>query len=146
MPTYKLQQAQQTGDTNQQTLTHNRQQQRLVNIHQTGQRLKPFLDACDTQGAQQFLLDNISQIQERIEQGSGEDVTESMDALRKLQAGDTQGLLGDIDAVAGLVGGGKQTGTASQRDFETFRALTEKAQQTGDTSDKKAAEQFAMQS
>ncbi len=142
----QVQLQQQGVEQGQQALNQNRQQQRLVNVHQTGQRLKPFLESGDIQGAQQFLLDNISSIQSRIEQGSNEDVTESMEALSKLQSGDTQGLLGDINAVAGLVGGRQQTGTASQRDFQTFQELNLKAQESGDPADILAAKQFGIQS
>ena len=63
----QLQQAQQGVDLGQQSINQNRDTQRLTNLHQTGQRLKPFLDNNDLQGAQQFLLDNIAQIQTRIE-------------------------------------------------------------------------------
>ena len=115
---FQLQQHQQTSDINQQSINQERQKQRLVNIHQTGQRLKPLLESGNIQGAEQFLQNNIAQIQARIEQGSGEDVTESMDALAKLQAGDTQGLLGDINAVSNLV---NQSGaTAGQREFASL--------------------------
>lgn len=96
------QQAQQNIDINAQTLDTNRQNQRLFNIHKTGQRLKPFLDAGDIKGAQQFLLSNISQLQTRIEAGENIDITESLETLQKLQSGDVQGVLGDINAVADL--------------------------------------------
>jgi len=115
---FQLQQAQQGVDINQQTLNQNRDTQRLTNLHQTGQRLKPFLESNDIQGAQQFLLDNIAQIQTRIEQGSGEDVTESMETLAKLQTGDTQGVLGDIEAVSSLVN--QSSATAGQREFTSL--------------------------
>tara|TARA_R110000765_G_scaffold342542_2_gene432713 strand:+ start:70 stop:1287 length:1218 start_codon:yes stop_codon:yes gene_type:complete len=108
---FKLQQAQDQGVINQQTINENRDTQRLTNLHQTGQRLKPLLLAGDNKGAQLFLLNNISAIQSRIEQGSGEDVTESMETLAKLQAGDVKGAIGDIDAIAGLVS------TAGQKQF-----------------------------
>lgn len=101
---FQLQQAQQGVDANQQSLDQNRQQQRIVNLNQTGQRLKPFIDAGDMQGAQNFMLNNISSIQSRIEAGENLDVTESLETLAKLQAGDTAGVLADINAVSGLVG------------------------------------------
>lgn len=115
---FKLQQEQQGVESNQQSLNQNRDAQRLTNLHQTGQRLKPFLDNNDIQGAQQFMLDNISTLQARIEGGENIDITESMETLAKLQANDVQGVLGDIDAVSNLVLGsrGKSVG---QRDFET---------------------------
>jgi len=102
----QLQQAQQGIDANAQALESNRQQQRLININNTGQRLLPFLQSGDIQGAQKFMLDNVSALQTRIEAGEDIDLTESMETLAKLQAGDIQGVLGDINAVSGLVGGG----------------------------------------
>lgn len=105
---FQLQQEQQNIETGQQAINQNRNTQRLSNLHQTTQRLKPLLLSGDIQGAQKFLLDNMNQIQSRIEQGSGEDVTESMETLAKLQAGDIEGVLGDISAIEGLVGGGQK--------------------------------------
>ena len=113
----RVQQAQQGIDSGQQQLEANRQSQRLQNIHQTGQRLKPFLDAGDIQGAQKFILDNISGLQTRIEAGESIDLTESTETLAKLQAGDTQGVLNDINAISGLVSG--RGASVGQRDFET---------------------------
>ena len=124
---FQLQQAQQSVDANAQSLNQNRDAQRLQNLHVTGQRLKPFLDAGDTQGAQQFLLDNIAQIQTRIEQGSGEDVTESMETLSQLQSGDVQGVLGNINAVSNLVGDTQQTRVTSSKildDGTTVQSLS----------------------
>lgn len=112
---FQLQQAQQGVDANQQSLDQNRQQQRLANINQTGQRLKPFLDSGDTQGAQKFMLDNISSLQSRIEAGENLDITESMETLAKLQSGDTAGVLADINAVSGLVGNTAQDRVTSSK-------------------------------
>tara|TARA_R110000850_G_scaffold127757_1_gene246934 strand:+ start:258 stop:1484 length:1227 start_codon:yes stop_codon:yes gene_type:complete len=103
----QVQQAQQSVESNQQSINQNRQAQRLQGINITGQRVKPLIESGDIAGAQKFLLDNISAIQTRIEQGSGEDVTESMEALAKLQAGDAQGVLNDINTIQGIVSGGK---------------------------------------
>ena len=103
----QVQQAQQSVESNQQAINQNRQAQRLQGINITGQRMKPLIESGDIAGAQKFLLDNISAIQTRIEQGSGEDVTESMEALAKLQAGDAQGVLNDINTIQGIVSGGK---------------------------------------
>jgi hypothetical protein len=126
---FQQQQAQQGIDINQQALNENRDKQRLLGIHQTGQRLKPFLDAGDTQGAQNFLLDNISSIQSRIEAGEDLDVTESMETLAKLQAGDAQGVLTDINSVAGLVMGNKGT-SAGQREFTNLLNIAQNPNST----------------
>lgn len=124
---FQLQQAQQGVDINQQALNQNRDTQRLTNLHQTGQRLKPFLDDNNLQGAQKFMLDNIAQIQTRIEQGSGEDVTESLETLAQLQAGDIKGVLGNINAISGLVGDTQQTRVTSSKildDGTTVQSLS----------------------
>lgn len=120
----QVQQQQQNVDINQQSIDTNRQQQRLLNIHQTGQRLKPFLDAGDAQGAQKFMLDNISALQTRIEAGEQIDLTESMETLQKLQSGDFKGVLGDINAVAGLVLGNKGQ-SAGTREFNDLLRLAQ---------------------
>lgn len=123
----RVQQAEQAIESNQQGIDQNRATQRIQNIHQTGQRLKPFLDSGDTQGAQKFLLDNISSLQSRIEQGENLDITESMEALSKLQAGDAQGVLADINAVSGLVGNTQQTRVTSSKildDGTTVQSLS----------------------
>ena len=112
---FKLQQAQQGVDINAQTLNQNRDTQRLQNLHVTGQRLKPLIESGNIQAAQQFMLDNISGLQSRIEAGENLDITESMETLDKLQTGDVQGVLGDINAVSGLVGGGQQKRFAAQQ-------------------------------
>lgn len=111
---FTLQQAEQNVAINEQTLASNRDKQRLQNIYQTGQRLKPFLANNDIQGATNFMLNNISRVQAGIEQGSGEDVTESMDVLARLQSGDIQSVIGDITAVEERVSGM----TAAQKDFK----------------------------
>jgi hypothetical protein len=99
--------------------TDERSQRRLSNLYQTGQQLKPFLDRGDTQGAQNFMLNNISRLQSRIEAGEDIDITESMETLQKLQQGDVQGVQGDIAAVNGLFN--QQAGrgqTAAQREMQ----------------------------
>lgn len=100
---FRVQQAEQTAELNQQNINQNRESQRLQTIHTTGQRLKPMLQSGDTAGAQKFLLDNISAIQARIEGGSGENIDDSMEALTKLQNGDVNGVLSDISALEGIV-------------------------------------------
>ena len=124
---FQLQQAQQGVDANTQTLNQNRDTQRLQNLHVTGQRLKPLIESGDTAGAQKLLLDNISNIQTRIEAGEDLDINESMETLAKLQAGDAQGVLGDINAVAGLVGDTQQTRVTSSKildDGTTVQSLS----------------------
>ena len=127
LATFQLQQAQQGVDANTQTLNQNRDSQRLQNLHVTGQRLKPLIESGDTAGAQKLLLDNISNIQTRIEAGEDLDINESMETLAKLQAGDVQGVLGDINAVAGLIGDTQQTRVTSSKildDGTTVQSLS----------------------
>ena len=121
---FKLQQAQQSVDINTQTLNQNRDTQRLQNLHVTGQRLKPLIESGNIQEAQQFMLDNISGLQSRIEAGENLDITESMETLAKLQSGDVQGVLGDINAVSGLVLGNKGT-SAGQREFNNLLKIAQ---------------------
>lgn len=98
----------------QQQLDQGRQQQKLNNLHITGQRLKPLLESNDIQGAQRFLLNNMSDIQTRIEAGEDLDINESMETLSKLQSGDVQGVLSDISAISNMVGGAGQKQFALQ--------------------------------
>ena len=121
---FQLQQAQQSIDANTQTLNQNRDAQRLQNLHVTGQRLKPLIESGDTAGAQKLLLDNISNIQTRIEAGENLDINESMETLAKLQSGDVQGVLGDINAVAGLVLGSKGQ-SSGQREFTNLLRIAQ---------------------
>ena len=121
-----VQATQQGVDSNQQLINDARSKQRLANIHETGQRLKPILLSGDTQSAQKFMLDNISRLQTRIEQGSGEDIAESMDVLAKIQAGDVKGALADIDAVEGLVLGARGQGaSAGTREFQNLLSIAQ---------------------
>tara|TARA_R110002096_G_scaffold66306_1_gene161343 strand:- start:6657 stop:7925 length:1269 start_codon:yes stop_codon:yes gene_type:complete len=123
----QVQQQQQNVDINAQTLEGNRATQRLQNIHQTGQRLKPFLVNGDVQGATKFMLDNISNLQDRIEAGEDIDLTESLETLQNLQAGNGQQVLQDITAVEGLVGSGQQTRVTSSKildDGTTVQSLS----------------------
>ncbi len=101
---FQQQIAQQQAQAGQLEVNQARQNQRLLNIHQTGQQLKPFLDSGDIQGAQNFLLNNMSGIQSRIEQGSGENIDDSMEVLQRLQQGDVQGVQRDISALSNIVG------------------------------------------
>ena len=124
---FQLQQAQQGVTANTQTLNQNRDTQRLQNLHVTGQRLKPLIESGDTAGAQKLLLDNISNIQSRIEAGEDLDINESMETLAKLQTGDVQGVLGDINAVAGLIGDTQQARVTSSKildDGTTVQSLS----------------------
>ena len=134
---FQLQQAQQGVTANTQTLNQNRDSQRLQNLHVTGQRLKPLIESGDTAGAQRLLLDNISNIQTRIEAGEDLDINESMETLAKLQSGNVQGVLSDINAVAGLVDR-STVKSVNQREFDD-NVATVKADPKLETVEGKAA-------
>ena len=109
-----MQQNQQAVDQNQLAISQAREANRLSSIHETGQRIRPLLESGNVAGAQAFLIDNIARLQARKEAGENVDTTESAEALVKLQNGDVQGLIGDIDAVSGII-----SGIAGQKRFAT---------------------------
>lgn len=112
-----LKQGQQAVDMNEQTLTSNRDAQRLQNLYQTGQRLKPFLANNDIQGATKFMLDNISGLQSRIEAGENLDLTESMQTLQNLQQGNAQQVISDINAIENIATKGSANKQYSAKSF-----------------------------
>ena len=121
-----MQQQQQTVDANAQTLAANRDKQRIVNLNQTGQRLKPFLANNDVQGATNFVLKNISNLQDRIEAGEDLDLTESFETLRNLQEGNIQQVADDIGAVEQMYK--QQLGinaSAGQREFQNLLTMAQ---------------------
>lgn len=132
-----MQQQQQSIDRNQQQISGDREISRLNAIHETGQRIKPLLEAGNTQQAQAFLMNNIESLQARINNGEDVDITESQEALAKLQGGDINGLLGDINAVSNLVNGGVAQ-SVSQREFNDLVTMV-KEDPSGSTPEGKAA-------
>jgi hypothetical protein len=102
-----MQQQQQAITQGQQAISQGRELNRLTAINETGQRIKPLLESGNIQGAQAVLIDNIANIQARINNGEDLDITESTEALAKLQNGDVTGLLGDINSISSLITGGK---------------------------------------
>jgi|GEM_PF-3947353 len=121
-----MQQQQQTVDANAQTLAANRDKQRIINLNQTGQRLKPFLVNNDVQGATNFVLKNISNLQDRIEAGEDLDLTESFETLRNLQEGNVQQVADDIGAVEQMYK--QQLGinaSAGQREFQNLLTMAQ---------------------
>ena len=129
-----MQQQQQTVDTNAQTLAANRDKQRIINLNQTGQRLKPFLVNNDVQGATNFVLKNISNLQDRIEAGENLDLTESFETLRNLQEGNIQQVADDIGAVEQIYnqssGAAKSTKPAAVQETEWYNQQTPEVQAT----------------
>lgn len=103
-----MQQQQQAITQGQQAISQGRELNRLTAINETGQRIKPLLESGNVQGAQAVLIDNIANIQARINNGEDLDITESTEALAKLQNGDVTGLLGDINSISSLITGGRE--------------------------------------
>ena len=101
-------------------------------------------------GNPQLLANKLQQRIVMMDNDPNMDSTESREALAQLQNGDIQGLQRDAQASVQLFnmrnGKQQQSGTASQRDFQLFQKLTEKAQSTGAPEDIMAAQQFGQQS
>ena len=117
----RVQQAEQAIESNQQGIDQNRATQRIQNIHQTGQRLKPIIESGDIAAATKFMLDHVSSLQGRIEAGEKIDITESLETLQNLQAGNSQQVLQDINSVEGIIN--QQSGqgaSAGQREFQNL--------------------------
>lgn len=109
----RVQQAEQAIESNQQGIDQNRAIQRIQNIHQTGQRLKPIIESGDIATATKFMLDHVSSLQGRIEAGEKIDITESLETLQNLQAGNSKQVLQDINSVEGIVNQQSGQGQAS---------------------------------
>ena len=133
-----IQQQEQALARDQQAISQSRDISRLTAINETGQRIKPLLEAGNVQGAQAFLVDNIAKLQARINNGENVDITESTEALAKLQNGDVQGLLGDINSISRLVSGGQQQSVA-QREFNDLVNIVKSDPKLESTEGKAAA-------
>ena len=117
----RVQQAEQAIESNQQGIDQNRATQRIQNIHQTGQRLKPIIESGDIATATKFMLDHVSSLQGRIEAGEKIDITESLETLQNLQAGNSQQVLQDINSVEGIIN--QQSGNAQQTRVTSSKIL-----------------------
>ena len=109
----------------QQTADVARDKQRITSLFQTGQRLAPFLESGDIEGAKQFIRSNISHLQDRIAAGDNVNIEDSMETLRNLETGNIQAVMNDIQGVNNIVT--QQRGqTAGQREFASLtRGLSE---------------------
>ena len=117
----RVQQAEQAIESNQQGIDQNRATQRIQNIHQTGQRLKPIIESGDIATATKFMLDHVSSLQGRIEAGEKIDITESLETLQNLQAGNSQQVLQDINSVEGIIN--QQSGNTQQTRVTSSKIL-----------------------
>jgi hypothetical protein len=150
----KLQQQQQNIDINTQALAAGQAQQELQtenrilrNVSEFGTKLAPVIKSGNIDQAQGMLTNRLLELQ-----GKGLPTNETVEAITALRNGDSQSVLSGIDSIQqiaqqrGLLGNTQQTGTSSQRDFQTFQALSLKAQESGLPEDALAAEQFGIQS
>ena len=118
------QQAQQGVDINSQNIATARNESRFKNIFQTSQMLKPFIANNDAAGAEQFMLKNISRLQDAKARGEDVDLTESLETLEQIKAGNLQGVAQNITAIEGIAQQRMNKGmSAAQREFNQLSAL-----------------------
>ena len=118
------QQAQQGVDINTQNIAAARNESRFKNIYQTSQMLKPFIANNDAAGAEQFMLKNISRLQDAKARGEDVDLTESLETLEQIKAGNLQGVSQNIAAIEGIAQQRMNKGmSAGQREFNQLAAL-----------------------
>ena len=96
------QEAQQGIDINTQNIAAARNEARFKNIYQTSQMLKPFIANNDAAGAEQFMLKNISRLQDAKARGEDVDLTESLETLEQIKAGNLQGVAQNITAIESI--------------------------------------------
>ncbi len=96
------QQAQQGVDVNAQNIAATRNEARFKDIFQTSQQLKSFIANNDAVGAEQFMLKNISRLQDRAANGEDVDLTESLETLEQIKAGNLQGVAQNITAIESI--------------------------------------------
>ena len=114
----RAQQAQQGVDINSQNIAATRNEARFKDIFQTSQQLKPFITNNDTAGAERFILKNISRLQDAKARGEDVDLTESLETLEQIKAGNLQGVAQNISTIEGLAQQRINKGmSASQREF-----------------------------
>jgi len=123
-----------------------RQLQEFTSIAMGAAEVVPFLEAGDINGAMNVLTKRRDDIIAR-----GGDPTQTMQAIQQLEKDPDKLLQGSNQLLAQARGFGvidQQSGpapTASARDFETFKQLQARAEQTGDPADIEAAQQFGAQ-
>ena len=113
------QEGQQNIDINTQNIATARNESRFKNIFQTSQMLKPFIANNDAAGAEQFMLKNISRLQDAKARGEDVDLTESLETLEQIKAGNLQGVAQNITAIEGIAQQRMNKGmSAGQREFQ----------------------------
>ena len=122
----RLEEAQQGIDINTQNIAAARNESRFKNIFQTSQMLKPFIANNDAAGAEQFMLKNISRLQDAKARGEDVDLTESLETLEQIKAGNLQGVAQNITAIEGVAQQRINKGmSASQREFNANIAMAQ---------------------
>ena len=120
------QEGQQNIDINTQNIATARNESRFKNIFQTSQMLKPFIANNDAAGAEQFMLKNISRLQDAKARGEDVDLTESLETLEQIKAGNLQGVSQNITAIEGIAQQRMNKGmSASQREFNANIAMAQ---------------------
>tara|TARA_R110000765_G_scaffold370177_2_gene460411 strand:+ start:6303 stop:7535 length:1233 start_codon:yes stop_codon:yes gene_type:complete len=118
------QEGQQNIDINKQTIATTRDESRFKNIFQTSQMLKPFIANNDAAGAEQFMLKNISRLQDAQARGEDVDLTESLETLEQVKAGNLQGVAQNITAIEGIAQQRMNKAmSAGQREFNQLAVL-----------------------
>lgn len=148
----RQQQLEQTVDMQQQQIDEQKENRIIRSVAEFAPVLRPALEAAiqsgDTAQAQTLLTQRLIDLQNK-----GVDTTETVEAITQLRQGNPQQVLANLNAIdaaatqRGLVRTTpKVTGTASQRDFQTFQELQAKANATGKQEDIDKARQFGAQS
>ncbi len=120
------QQAQQGVDINTQNIAAARNESRFKDIFQTSQMLKSFITNNDAVGAEQFMLKNISRLQDAKARGEDVDLTESLETLEQIKAGNLQGVAQNITAIEGIAQQRMNKGmSAAQREFNAHVAMAQ---------------------
>ena len=121
-----VQQAQQNAAINDQNIAATRNENRFKDIFQTSQMLKPFIANNDAAGAERFILKNISRLQDAKARGEDVDLTESLETLEQIKAGNLQGVAQNITAIEGVAQQRINKGmSASQREFNANIAMAQ---------------------
>ena len=119
-----VQQAQQNAAINDQNIAATRNENRFKDIFQTSQMLKPFIANNDAAGAERFILKNISRLQDAKARGEDVDLTESLETLEQIKAGNLQGVAQNITAIEGVAQQRINKGmSVAQREFNHLSTL-----------------------
>ena len=144
----QLQAQQQNLDINQSAMNTQAENENLISIGATIPQLRDFISNGDSLGALSFLN---SRNQDLIARGRSEQERgETLEAIEIVTNGNLDQLGQELDVVEQEISARglstRQAGTASQKDFQAFQQLNQKAIETGAAEDIIAAQQFGKQS